>query len=298
MQKTDCRQRFAIGVYALLAIGGCFSQKSSTTGRSRGDLSSGHADSSKAENLSRQRARVANFSRESCADTSLAIVGGSQVKNLSQVARSTARLIATSGRCTATLVGRRHAITAAHCFAKKDARPLELRFGIDSEDPTTVIAVKKWLVHPQYKLGSVVPHNDIAVLFLASDIPKDMTPVPIAVEEDLSKGTEIIIAGYGSGSEDSQQGLPLSMTMVPLETVSDEGYFLTEIKGKGSCYGDSGGPGFVIDENTMCLRVAGVVSRASLLGDGKCGQGNTMMDTTYFRSWIEDSFAKLEAPVD
>ena len=88
------------------------------------------------------------------------------------------------------------------------------------------------------------------------------------------------------------------MTMVPLERISNEGYFLTEINGKGSCYGDSGGPGFVIDENTMCLRVAGVVSRASLSGNGKCGQGNTMMDVTYFGGWIEDSFAQLEAPLE
>jgi len=268
-------------------------------GKTQDEAAPEHSDDSRVDNLSRQKARIVTYSGESsCADTSLAMVGGSQVRNLSLVARSTARLISTTSRCTATLVGPRHLITAGHCLAKSGTKPLEVRFGIDPERPSVSIAVKKWLVHPEYKLGSAVPLNDIAVLVLAAGVPQGMTPVPIATRDELTTGTDIVIAGYGSGSEDSKQGLPLSMAQVPLERVSDDGYFLTEINGKGSCYGDSGGPGYVVDQDSMCIRVAGVVSRASVAGNGKCGQGNTMMDVTYYRGWIEESFEQLEAPMD
>lgn len=300
MKKSIIRVGRTLAVCALpIGLIACLNQKSVWKGKSSNDGSHEHSDGARTENLSRQKNRINSYSGESsCADTSLAIVGGSQVKNLSLIARSTGRLISTSSRCTATLIGPKHLLTAAHCLAKSGTKPVEVRFGIDPEHPSVSIPVKKWLIHPQYKLGSIVPHHDIAVLVLASSVPQGMTPVPLAVEEELSKGTDIIIAGYGTGGEESQQGLPLSMAQVPLEKVSEEGYFLTEINGKGSCYGDSGGPGFVVDQDTMCLSVAGVVSRASIAGNGKCGQGNTMMNTTYYRNWIEDSFAQLEAPLE
>ncbi|MGE0171942.1 MAG: trypsin-like serine protease [Oligoflexales bacterium] len=230
----------------------------------------------------------------SCAGQVLGIVDGKRVAESSLISRSTGQLWLEDSDCTATLIGPRHMLTAAHCLA--DANPIEVRFGLKPDSAKTVIPVAKWVIHPLYN-DREIPH-DIAIFTLENEVPSELVPVPLANPEDLQIGTDIIITGYGTASEKSENSQPLSMVLVPLEEVNAaDRYFSTVINGKASCYGDSGGPGYIVDKQTQCLKAVGVVSIASINGNGKCGEGDTMMDATRYKGWIAASFEQLGAPL-
>jgi secreted trypsin-like serine protease len=230
----------------------------------------------------------------SCAGEVLGIVDGERVEKDSLISRSTGQLELEDGSCTATLIGPRHMVTAAHCMA--ESNPTEVRFGLKPDSADIVLSVGKWVMHPMFTDEGI--SYDVAVFTLEDEVPSSLVPVSVANPEDLQIGVDIIIAGYGTASEKSEKSQPLSMVRVPLEEVNaTDRYFSTLINGKASCYGDSGGPGYIVDKQTQCLKAVGVVSIASLKGNGQCGEGDTMMDLTRYKGWIAASFEQLGAPL-
>lgn len=235
----------------------------------------------------------------SCSDRQLRIVGGELVKANTLVALSTGGLLMQtsngSGTCTGTLIGPRQMVTAAHCL-QRDYTSIQAKFGLNNQMADLTIPIAKWVAHP-FWTGQGFSY-DIGLVVLKNDVPSQLLPVAIASSADLTVGTDIIIAGYGTPSQNAEQTLPLSMVSVPLESVSPrDRYFSTIINGKGGCFGDSGGPGYIVDKQTSCLKVAGVVSVSSVKGNGICGQGDTMMDVTRYQGWIDESLKQLGAPL-
>lgn len=235
----------------------------------------------------------------SCADVKLGIVGGQTVEKDTQIYRSTAQLelIWEDGaktRCTATLVGPRQMVSAAHCFRQGMVKWTAV-FGIDPRDADDKIVVENFIIHPLY----VDEAHDIAVLTLAEDAPDYTVPVTVSVPSELELGLDIIMAGYGTPSQESKKRLPLTMVSVPVQELDRQNRFInTLINGEGSCFGDSGGPGFLVDSASQCIKLAGVISRASVKGNGDCGQGDTLMDVTRYQGWLAASFAQLGYPVE
>ncbi|WP_141733381.1 S1 family peptidase [Oligoflexus tunisiensis] len=231
-----------------------------------------------------------------CANEVLGIVGGTAVKTKTLLARSTAQIYFPDTDCTATLVGPTQLTTAAHCF-EPGVTTAEMRFGIDSTKPDLVIPVAKWIVHPSYDNQF---RYDAAVVTLQKPVPAELVPVPIAKPEELFAGRDVIYAGYGTLSETGQVAGTLNWVSVKVESVAaNNPSFDTVINGKGTCYGDSGGPGYIVDEATQCLKAVGATSTASQKSPtGLCGEGDTTTDLTRLQGWIAASFAALGAPLE
>lgn len=276
-------------------IGSTGIPKGAVTQRVSGDGGDSQAGNATSGNESHTNA----ITEASCANVQLGIVGGEAVKKDTQIYRSTAQLELTwddgaRTRCTATLIGPRQMVSAAHCFRQGMVKWTAV-FGLNPNDPEDKIPVADYVIHPHY----VDEAHDIAVLTLAEDAPAYMEPVAVSMPGELEVGLDILMAGYGTPRQESKRRLPLTMVAVPIQEIDRKNrYINTVINEKGSCYGDSGGPGFVVDPVSQCLKLAGVISRASIKGNGDCGQGDTLMDATKYQGWLAASFIQLGYPVD
>jgi MYXO-CTERM domain-containing protein len=145
--------------------------------------------------------------------------------------------------CTATLIGPRTVLTAAHCVTDSKASPFVLREPIEYELAGGLRVVTSVVVHPGYSGTSIT--NDLAVVHLLEAVTK-VTPTAIAGTAP-TVGENITLVGFGCLSEgepatfgtkrtgdaviaavlDTQYRFPVGATLISL------------------CEGDSGGPSFV-----------------------------------------------------
>jgi secreted trypsin-like serine protease len=79
----------------------------------------------------------------------------------------------------------------------------------------------------------------------------------------------------------------LRVTSVLMQTMNPMALILDETHGRGTCYGDSGGPAFVLDEQKHFVLV-GVNSGGD--GSGDCGEAPGIKSlVSYFAPWIADT---------
>ncbi|MES2857178.1 MAG: trypsin-like serine protease, partial [Bdellovibrionota bacterium] len=106
----------------------------------------------------------------------------------------------------------------------------------------------------------------------------------------LSVGQETLLAGFGDNDGVARSGggkLRFVKT-----TILDPAYGKSELtvdqsKGKGACYGDSGGPAYVEIEGK--LHVAGVTSR----GEEECLIATIYTSTAAHVDWISEASQRL-----
>ncbi|MCP2168667.1 S1 family peptidase [Goodfellowiella coeruleoviolacea] len=202
-------------------------------------------------------------------------------------------------RCGGSLVARDWVVTAAHCFARREADgsvvPIStegLTARVGSHDWTTggsQARVTEIVLNPELGLG----RGDLALLRL--DHPVRQRPIRIAAASG-APGTVTRVLGWGRTSEDSPEKSQwlreLDTRIVPDEQCGDifdpASTLCTEgvLPGTNACDGDSGGPQLQRGADRRWELVGATGGPAD--DDGRCGTGfGYWTDVTAYRDWIE-----------
>ncbi|XP_058804307.1 venom protease-like [Phymastichus coffea] len=184
--------------------------------------------------------------------------------------------------CGATLISKRHLITAAHCV-EKDMSDVTIRLGEHNYEnkldgvKSIEVSVKTAVPHPKY--NDISKQNDIAVLTLEKDVEftDSIHPICLPLADDIKNrnftGTHPFIAGWGATYYGGPHSNVLRESRVPVQDNSkcDEAYRHKKVivnkrmlcagyqeGGIDACQGDSGGP--LMFSYNMSYYLIGVVS--------------------------------------
>lgn len=230
-----------------------------------------------------------------------------------------------SSRCSATVVSSNKLVSAAHCFPEKmytmyQGAPIVLDMDFDSLDVRVFTNYEVGGDYTGYRVSSVVKHpgfddlwyrvldpsdlwdpsvkiNDIAIVEIEESLPANKEPASF-LTGDVNHDQEYVLAGYGSSGSKNQLEKPhLRKVSVPyikhLANLADMyvGVGDQEDPGKiespmGGCFGDSGGPAFVVGENGQ-YSLAGVIVRGPNRDSGGCHAGLTVLtDVTEYEDFL------------
>lgn len=180
--------------------------------------------------------------------------------------------------CTGTLITKDWILTAAHCVEGTAPASIKIRFDdpdINDAAGGMVVAVSEVHSHPGFSLDQMVWDDDIALLKLAAPVT-DREPTPI-YREVVPAATAVLDVGYGVADNNEMGGgllRKVSKVTADCAGANDPGVLGANLvcmdasDGRGSCFGDSGGPTFATINGMQV--VAGVTSG----GTGEqCGAG-------------------------
>lgn len=203
--------------------------------------------------------------------------------------------------CTGTLITGDWVLTAAHCIDEVSGT-ISVRFGdpdVNDADGGTAVAVSAVHSHPDFDWESEAWDNDIAMLRLATPVT-DHAPTPIHRERVVAE-TTVLDVGYGvEDNNDAGGGL---LRKVEKRTAAcagaddpgalDENVLCMDASdGRGSCFGDSGGPTFAVTADNQRV-VVGVTSGGT--GD-LCGAGWDIYTSVHGELAFIDSILALPPP--
>lgn len=180
--------------------------------------------------------------------------------------------------CTASLVGKRVLLTAAHCVEEGQ----ESSFSYHD-------VVYKGVGH-RSKLYPNKDH-DLAVIILDQEVPLD----PLSIGGVARVGKEVTILGYGCTKPGGGGG---NDGILRIGTSQIRGYSNYDVvssnkpKGAALCYGDSGGP-LLIAVNKKGLMLLGVNSKGNI----KDTNYNTRLDLSTSKSFLLDMATTYSAPI-
>ncbi len=234
------------------------------------------------------------------------IVGGEEVQAIDPIQSTTAALYEPSagGRggalCTASLIGKDIAVTAAHCVQPGGPKPV-LLFGRDVHSPQTIKRqVTGVSVNPRWKTraGKGMDEGDIALVRFPGGLPSGYQTVkPLDSEKSLKKGDTAVLAGYGISNARTHAGAGvLRKTSVKIlnSRPGKSEMILDQSHGRGACHGDSGGPAYVRHGKGVAL--AGVTNRSyPARAPDDCAHQVVYTKVDAYRSWIQKEERKLRA---
>lgn len=180
------------------------------------------------------------------------------------------------GSCTATLVGHKTVLTAAHCIKEG----WESFFYVNERR----YDVNYTIIHPEYS-DTVAGVNDIAVAILRdqpSVEPSKVSLYPPKVDQVVK------LIGVGASDPDgSGAGFKRYAPALVTELTEDEIVYegagdFSDINGGNICFGDSGGPTFAyINGDEVQIGVHSYIK-------GSCGQQGNDMRVDIFLDWLKE----------
>jgi|GEM_PF-896676 len=229
------------------------------------------------------------------------IVGGLPVENQDPIQRSTAALYSPSANgpggalCTASLISKNMAVTAAHCVQGNSYSPVMI-FGNDVRSPQSVHRlVTGEVINPAYGKRRGMDQGDIALVKFGGGLPSGYKPASLDTDGAIDKGERAILAGYGVSNARTHEGagtLRKAEVSVANPRKGKSEMIFDQSHGHGACHGDSGGPAYFKRGSKMIL--GGVTNRSypNTAADD-CAHKVVYTKVAAYRPWIEKSEAEL-----
>jgi len=170
--------------------------------------------------------------------------------------------------CTGTIIARDLILTAAHCY-QNSLQGGYVLFGMQfNGKERKIIKIAGSTVNRTY----TGPHNDVALLKLASDVPAGYKPVKLLPSSiPLNPGDTVRQAGYGSDNRPNSFGT-LRTVDSRYQGRGRSGSLSVRSGTTAACSGDSGGPLYVQKNGEWYT--AGITSTAYMDAQRRCIGGN------------------------
>ncbi len=244
-----------------------------------------------------------------------AIVGEAETANWA-IVRPALMLFGPRGVCSAAIVGRELAMTAAHCVtAISGTHCVETASEFDrttclmtvasfkvAGPGSTWIAVKEIVPHPEYSRHKR-QGPDLAMIQLVKPLPAGLTP-PLLSTRPIRSGDRLTIVGYGVNDSGKQDSTARMATLSVAAAYRNNTFVLVdrvtigtpvdratvgERRKLGGCGGNSGAP--VYDLRLGAPFLVGIVSG----GSGDCGVDTFATAVRPCREWILDTAQRMGA---
>jgi V8-like Glu-specific endopeptidase len=220
------------------------------------------------------------------------IYGGSNITSTTNYKAVGALLIDNKLHCTATLIGPKTLLTAAHCLQgyKGQEKSITFILGSDKTKPEATYRITNFIPHDSFDPdpSSTGYHNDIGLVYLSEKPSVELVPLHRTgpIWEDIQKSqTKLTFVGFGYNMEvDGQDFQEFGIGIKrygswPINEVRDR-HVVFDVQGMSTCNGDSGGPAFLMIKNQL-VQVA-VTSG----GYKPCTKGfSTRVDS--FLTWLD-----------
>jgi MYXO-CTERM domain-containing protein len=184
-------------------------------------------------------------------------------------------LVARQGSmCTATLVGKRTVLTAAHCISPGESHA----FYLDNS---------RWFVHnavrhPEYNANRIA--NDVGVVILTHEPPIEPAKLGIAAPE---LGQELTLVGLGATSTEGGGSGRKRIAKNKVAALHEDRIVIRYASGDvgNLCFGDSGGPTFAtINGQEVQVGIHSYIV-------GQCGDTGADMRVDAYLDWIRETAA-------